>query len=45
MSKVILITGASIGFGKIWVESFLKCVDRVVATGISLEPLKHLEKQ
>jgi len=31
-SKVILITGASRGLGKIWAEAFLKRGDKVIAT-------------
>lgn len=42
MSKVILITGASRGFGRIWAETFLKRGDKVVATGRSLEALQDL---
>lgn len=42
MSKVILITGASRGFGRIWAEAFLKRGDKVVATGRSLEALQDL---
>jgi len=32
MAKVIFITGASRGFGKIWAEAFLKRGDKVAAT-------------
>ncbi|MBG6236248.1 NAD(P)-dependent dehydrogenase (short-subunit alcohol dehydrogenase family) [Pedobacter sp. CAN_A7] len=42
MSKVILITGASRGFGRIWAEAFLKRGDRVVATARNLDVLKEL---
>lgn len=42
MSKVILITGASRGFGKIWAEAFLKRGDKVVATGRSIAALQDL---
>ena len=42
MSKVILITGASRGFGRIWAEAFLKRGDRVVATGRSLDAVQDL---
>jgi len=42
MSKVILITGASRGFGKIWAEAFLKRGDLVVATGRNLAALQDL---
>lgn len=42
MSKVILITGATRGFGKIWAEAFLKRGDKVIATGRNLELLEDL---
>lgn len=42
MSKVILITGATRGFGKIWTEAFLKRGDKVIATGRNLEVLEGL---
>lgn len=42
MSKVILITGASRGFGRIWAEALLKRGDKVVATGRSLDALREL---
>jgi NAD(P)-dependent dehydrogenase (short-subunit alcohol dehydrogenase family) len=42
MSKVILITGASRGFGKIWAEAFLKRGDKVAATARNLDSLKDL---
>ena len=42
MSKIILITGASRGFGKIWVEAFLDRGDKVAATSRSLDGLKQL---
>jgi Short-chain dehydrogenases of various substrate specificities len=45
MSKVILITGASRGFGKIWAEAFLKRGDRVVVTGRNIETLQGLSAQ
>lgn len=45
MSKVIFITGATKGFGRIWAESFLKRGDRVVATGRNTEALQDLKKQ
>jgi len=45
MSKVILITGASRGFGKIWAEAFLKRGDRVIATGRNIEALQDLKDQ
>ncbi|WP_316812276.1 SDR family NAD(P)-dependent oxidoreductase [Pedobacter heparinus] len=42
MSKVILITGASRGFGRIWAEAFLKRGDHVIATARNLEALSGL---
>jgi len=42
MSKTIMITGASRGFGKIWAEAFLKRGDRVVATARDLVSLDSL---
>jgi len=42
MSKTILITGASRGFGKIWAEAFLKRGDKVAATARNLDSLKDL---
>lgn len=45
MSKTILITGASRGFGKLWAEAFLKRGDRVAATARNLESLKDLKEQ
>ena len=45
MSKTILITGASRGFGKIWAESFLKRGDKVVATARNTESLSDLVAQ
>lgn len=45
MSKIVLITGASRGFGKIWAEAFLKRGDKVVATARNLEALKDLTEQ
>jgi NADP-dependent 3-hydroxy acid dehydrogenase YdfG len=42
MSKIIFITGASRGFGKIWAEAFLDRGDKVVATSRSLGGLKEL---
>ncbi|RUT71287.1 SDR family NAD(P)-dependent oxidoreductase [Flavobacterium cupreum] len=43
MSKVIFITGATRGFGKIWAEAFLKRGDSVVATGRNIEALQDLK--
>jgi NADP-dependent 3-hydroxy acid dehydrogenase YdfG len=45
MSKTILITGASRGFGKIWTEAFLKRGDNVVATARNVDSLSHLAKE
>lgn len=42
MSKTILITGASRGFGKIWAEAFLKRGDKVVATARNTDTLSEL---
>jgi NAD(P)-dependent dehydrogenase (short-subunit alcohol dehydrogenase family) len=42
MSKIIFITGASRGFGKIWAEAFLKRGDKVVATVRNLDTLNDL---
>ena len=44
MTKVIFITGASRGFGKIWAEAFLKRGDKVVATGRNINELQHFKK-
>lgn len=45
MSKTILITGASRGFGKLWAEAFLKRGDRVAATARNIETLKELTEK
>jgi len=45
MSKTIFITGASKGFGKIWVESFLKRGHRVAATSRNINALGDLAKK
>ncbi len=42
MSKTILITGASRGFGKLWAEAFLKRGDKVAATARTTEALNDL---
>lgn len=41
-SKVILITGASRGLGKMWAEAFLKRGDKVIATARNTEALQDL---
>jgi NAD(P)-dependent dehydrogenase (short-subunit alcohol dehydrogenase family) len=41
-SKVILITGASRGLGKIWAETFLKRGDKVIATARNIDSLADL---
>jgi NAD(P)-dependent dehydrogenase (short-subunit alcohol dehydrogenase family) len=45
MAKIIFITGASRGFGKIWAGAFLKRGDKVVATARDLSTLDDLVKQ
>jgi NAD(P)-dependent dehydrogenase (short-subunit alcohol dehydrogenase family) len=45
MSKTILITGASRGFGKLWAEAFLKRGDKVAATARNIDTLSDLVKQ
>lgn len=42
MAKIILITGASRGFGKIWAEAFLKRGDKVAVTARNTDTLKDL---
>jgi len=42
MSKTIFITGASRGFGKLWVEAFLKRGDKVAATARNIDSLNDL---
>jgi NAD(P)-dependent dehydrogenase (short-subunit alcohol dehydrogenase family) len=45
MSKVIFITGASRGFGKLWAEAFLQRGDKVAATARNLDSLAGLSKK
>ncbi len=42
MSKIIFITGASKGFGKLWAEAFLKRGDKVAATARNIADLYDL---
>ncbi|SDL93988.1 NADP-dependent 3-hydroxy acid dehydrogenase YdfG [Catalinimonas alkaloidigena] len=42
MSKVIFITGASKGFGRIWAEAFLTRGDKVAATSRNIRGLQEL---
>src|ERR1700744_2346824 len=41
-SKVVFITGASRGLGKIWAETFLERGDKVIATARNTDSLKDL---
>ena len=45
MEKVLFITGASRGFGKLWAEAFLKRGDKVAATARNLDTLADLAKK
>ena len=45
MSKIILITGASRGFGKIWAKALLDRGDKVAATARNLDHLKDLVQE
>lgn len=45
MKKIVLITGASRGFGRIWTEAFLKRGDKVIATARNIESLTDLVKE
>src|SRR6202012_4621621 len=45
MSKVIFITGASRGFGKIWADAFLKRGDQVIAAVRDLKSAEDLVSQ
>ncbi|SEW40426.1 SDR family NAD(P)-dependent oxidoreductase [Chitinophaga arvensicola] len=42
MSKIIFITGASRGFGKLWAEALLQRGDKVIATARNLSALNDL---
>ncbi|MDO6429291.1 SDR family oxidoreductase [Flavitalea sp. BT771] len=44
MEKVIFITGASRGFGKIWAEAFLRRGDKVAATARNTDTLADLKR-
>lgn len=43
MTKIIMITGASRGFGRIWAEAFLKRGDKVIAPARNIETLSDLQ--
>jgi len=45
MEKVLFITGASRGFGKIWAEAFLQRGDKVAATVRNPDALADLAKK
>ena len=45
MSKVILITGASRGFGSLWAKALLERGDKVAATARDITTLDHLVKR
>ena len=45
MSKIIMITGASRGFGKIWAKALLQRGDKVAATARNLDSLDELVKE
>lgn len=45
MTKTILITGASRGFGRIWTEAFLRRGDKVIAAVRTPETLAALKNE
>jgi NAD(P)-dependent dehydrogenase (short-subunit alcohol dehydrogenase family) len=45
MSKIVLITGASRGFGKLWAKALLERGDKVAATARNLEDLNDLVQE
>lgn len=45
MSKIIFITGASRGFGKLWAEAFLKRGDNVAVTARNINDLNEFVQQ
>ncbi|KPE52772.1 SDR family NAD(P)-dependent oxidoreductase [Chryseobacterium indologenes] len=45
MSKIVFITGASKGFGKLWTEALLKRGDKVAATARNISALEDLKNQ
>ena len=45
MSKIIFITGASKGFGKLWAEALLKRGDKVAASARNIEALQDLKEK
>ncbi len=45
MSKVVFITGASKGFGKLWAEALLKNGDKVAATARNVSALHELKEK
>ncbi|WP_313156393.1 SDR family NAD(P)-dependent oxidoreductase [Sphingobacterium multivorum] len=45
MSKIIFITGASKGFGKLWAEALLRRGDKVAASARNIEALQDLKEK